>query len=200
MIKHCRKCGDVLNEDNWSPTYLKIVNCICRDCDNKQSRLWKKNNPEKVKVHWIRAARKRGHLPMSENKDCPTFLGIHVAERVLRYVFNDVDVMPYGYEGYDFICNHGKRIDVKSSCIHHDSRWMFTIRHNKTADYFLCLAFDNREDLNPLHVWLLPSEKFNHLTGTGITKNTIHKWDKYKLDIDKISACCNTMKTRDSFK
>ena len=108
--------------------------------------------------------------------------------------------MPYGNPGYDFICNHGKKIDVKSSCALKDTRWnsatswAFHINHNTTADYFLCLAFDNREDLNPLHAWLLPGSKFNNFSKVQISLSTIHKWDAYALDISKISDCCDAMR------
>ena len=135
---------------------------------------------------------------MSENKECSSFLGVFVAERVLSHVFRDVEVMPYGNKGFDFICNNGKKIDVKSACIRRSSsgtlRWAFSIKRNKIADYFLCLAFDSREDLNPLHAWLLPGEKLNRFIGTSIHPSTINKWDDYKLDINKVVSCCNSMK------
>lgn len=69
---------------------------------------------------------------------------------------------------------------------------------NKTADFFMCLAFDNRIDLNPLHIWLLPSYKVKHLKGTGISITTIDKWDKYRLSTDKIISCCDILRGSDS--
>ena len=109
--------------------------------------------------------------------------------------------MPMNNQGYDIICNHGKLIDIKSSCILFRivdgikySRWMFTINHNTTADYFLCLAFDNREALKPLHAWLIPGSKINHLKNTSVSPSTINKWDEYALDISKISDCCDAMR------
>ena len=72
--------------------------------------------------------------------------------------------------------------------------WAFNIGRNTTADYFLCLAFDNREDLNPLHAWLIPGSKINHLTGTSISPSTLHKWDAYALDTSKIGDCCDAMR------
>jgi hypothetical protein len=73
-----------------------------------------------------------------------------------------------------------------------DGAWLFTINHNTTADYFL--AFDNRKDLNPLHVWLLPGIVFSHLASTGIRPSTIDKWDAYQQDISKINTCCDTIR------
>jgi hypothetical protein len=141
-------------------------------------------------------ARARGGEHLSrDNRDCSLFLGVHVAEGVLRHVFKNVEVMPHGNIGYDFICNHGKKIDVKSSC-HKDNGWMFHIRHNIVADYFLCLAFDNREDLTPLGIWLLPGAEFAHLDGARITPNKFNKWDEYKLDIERVITCCDTIRSK----
>ena len=58
---------------------------------------------------------KRGYQSMYENKDCASYLGIVIGERLIRHLFNDVEVMPPGNMGFDFICNKGKKIDVKSS-------------------------------------------------------------------------------------
>ena len=106
--------------------------------------------------------------------------------------------MPYGHKGFDFRCNKGKQIDVKSACIRtrHDlsDSWGFHISRNQIADYFLCIAFDNRKDLNPLHIWLIPGIIINHLTGISISESTLPKWDEYKLDINKTVTCCDSMK------
>ena len=145
-----------------------------------------------------------GAKPASENKQCPIFLGVHVAERVLSKVFKNVEQMPYGHKGFDFRCNKGKQIDVKSSCAqtrdNQSDRWGFQIRRNQIADYFLCLAFDNREDLNPLHIWLIPGHIINHVTRTSISESTLSKWDEYKLDINKVAACWDSMKETQLWK
>ena len=139
-----------------------------------------------------------GGKPASENKQCAAFLGVHIAERVLSKVFKDVKPMPYGNKGYDFICNKGKKIDVKSACTNirdtQCDRWTFTIRRNKIADYFLCIAFDNRKDLNPLHLWLIPVGETNHQMSITISESTLSKWGEYELDINKVAMCCDSMK------
>ena len=158
-------------------------------------RLYRKNNPEKAKAQSIKQHRKNGSLPMAENKECSAYLGVYTAERLLRHFFNDVEVMPYGNPGYDIVCNKGKKIDSKSCCIiKNKNGWSFHINHNTTADYFCCVAFDNRDDLNPLHMWLLPGDKFNHLTHTSISPSTLDKWAEYEQNIDDIVSCCNTIK------
>lgn len=105
---------------------------------------------------------------------------------------------PYGFPGYDFVCNRGMKIDSKAACLslHHGKRtqWKFDISHNQTADYFLCIAFDNRESLTPLHLWLIPGNVINDKQCASVTKTSLAKWDEYTINIDKIFQCCNTMK------
>ena len=116
----------------------------------------------------------------------------------MRNVFKDVESMPHGHPGYDFICNRGMKIDVKSGTTHTSKTradsWLFNIKRNTIADYFLCIAFDNRDDLNPLHVWLIPRDFVNDKIGVGISVTTIDKWDEYRLPIDKTTACCDKLK------
>ena len=212
--KVCRVCGAVLDDKTWSASRRNGKSCICKECDNKCHRQWREANPDrprellrswreanpdKARAAWMRRTRKEGHLPFDKNKECSQYLGIHVAERVLSHVFKNVERLPCGNPGYDFICNHGKRIDVKSSCIRknsNSSNWAFHINHNTIADFFLCLAFDNRESLTPLHVWLIPGNMVNNRTGVGISPSTIHRWDEYQLDISKVMTCCDTLRNQ----
>ena len=195
MTHNCRVCGDTLNNENWYLANRKNYNYICKECGREQQRLYLKNNPEIAKAQSTRGNRKRGHLPMSENKYCTQYLGIFWAERVLRNIYPDVVRMQMNHPGYDLICNKGMKVDVKSGCILKDRNgWQFRINYNAIADYFICLAFDNRQDLNPLHLWLIPGQVLNHLTCTSISPSTIHKWDDYRLSIDKVVACCDIIK------
>lgn len=190
----CRKCGIDLDESNWYPSRRAKNERICKMCYNARGDKWRKANPDKYHTYIEKNQRKRGQLPMSENKRCGAFLGIHIAERVLRNVFRDVKQMPYGNPGFDFICNRGKKIDVKSSCINDRDDWGFNIDRNTIADYFLCIAFDNRESLTPLHLWLLPSNVISHLVVFTVRPSTIQKWDKYRSSIDKVLTCCNVLR------
>ena len=206
----CRACGIELDDENWYKSYKKGRSYICKQCVYEhtvswrkanpekamaQVRLWRKENPDKVKLSNTRSHRKQGARPFDENKECSSYLGVHVAERVLKHVFKNVETMPIGNRGYDFICNRGKKIDVKSSCIRKNlNDWVFGIKRNTIADYFLCLAFDDRENLNPMHVWLLPGETFNHLSSAGIRPSTLQRWDEYKLDVNSVISCCNTIR------
>ena len=131
------------------------------------------------------------------NKNCSTYLGVIIAEQLLAKAFKNVERMPSNNKGFDFKCNHGYMIDVKSSTKNKKrNAWLFMIKQNQIADYFLCLAFDNRQNLNPLHIWLIPSKEINYLKGLSISEGTINKWNKYELTdkLDKVIGCCNIMK------
>jgi hypothetical protein len=100
--------------------------------------------------------------PMEENKECSHHLGTCIAERqygriILPEMFGGIEKeMPYGYPKYDFIVTNGVEIDIKSCCIRENQGWYGWephVRFNDVAKYFVILAFDNRTDLNLLHVW-----------------------------------------------
>jgi len=136
---------------------------------------------------------------MSESRDCASFLGCYIAEELLSHYFNGIHKMPYGNEGYDFICSKGFKIDVKSACLTNSlegqyPRWFFNIERNLIPDYFLILAFDNREDLNPLHMWLIPGNKINQLKSLSISPGKVNKFSQYEKPIDKISSICKKFK------
>ena len=147
--------------------------------------------------YYINGRAALGILPMSDNKQCSAYLGIAVAEKILSEIFNDVITMPMHNPGFDFICNKGKKIDVKSSCVNNKGCWYFTINKNVTAEYFLCIAFDNRTDLTPIHLWLIPGIDVNQKFGFDVSINTLYKWEKYELDINKVVNYCDNKKGGD---
>lgn len=149
---------------------------MCRSCYKKERRVKKPLNPNST-----------------------TYLGCTIAEKVLSRVFKDVTVMKVGNPGFDFFCNKGKKIDVKSACMR-KNRWLFHIKRNTTADFFLCIAFDDRESLTPLHLWLIPLSEVRDKVSASISETTIHKWDKFKLDISETLQCCDEMKEKGDFK
>ena len=134
----------------------------------------------------------------TENKECSSYLGVYVAEEVLSRMFKNVVRMPYGHSGYDFICNKGMKIDSKASVMHHEhnslGRWGFETKHNTLADYFIFIAFDDRDQLMPLHIWMIPSENFKNIEKASISISTLDKWDEYRLPIDDVVKCCDTMR------
>jgi hypothetical protein len=185
--KLCKRCGQIKEKNKFSKDMDSVdgVQCYCKLCyskDQKERSLIKNN----------------GKHPREVNKKCSQWLGIAVAERVLAAVFKNVQVMPENNRSFDFICGKGFKIDVKSSCRGHyknrNDRWNFTIKNNKVADYFLLLAFDSREDLNPEFVWLVPGHVINDKFAINISVTTTDKWKEYEKSIDKVTICCNKMK------
>lgn len=143
--------------------------------------------------------RTQGIKSYKENKQCSMYLGIHIAENLLFNFFENVIQMPMGNKGFDFVCGKGYKVDVKASTRHNrNSRiaegWQFEIGRNKIADYFLCLAFDNRESLNPEHVWLIPSSFINNLRFATVSETTLRRWSEWEQPIDKVVVCCNEIK------
>lgn len=135
--------------------------------------------------------------PMEKNKKCSSFLGVVIAEDILSRIFEGVKRMPTNNKKYDLICNRGYKIDAKSSTLSRNE-WGFKIRQNTVADYFLCLGFDNREDLNPIKIWLIPGSKVNHLKKLSIrnSKISLDKWASYErpIDLNKAIICCDSMR------
>lgn len=200
MTHKCRECNTTLVlGDNWNTCRKKNGQYICKECENLRRQIWRKANPEKERNYYTTSNRKRGMKPFDENRGCASFLGIHVAERVLRHVFKDVQVMPIHNPGYDIVCNHGKKIDIKAACVSYGQRslgmWQFAIRKNQIADYFLCLAFDDRNSLNPMHIWLIPGADINHFAGVNISISTVDRWRKYEINkIESVRSCCDLLR------
>lgn len=181
----CTTCGEkIVLGINWYKSRYDKKNRMCNLCSNACR---------------TRSRRKQGTKPMDSYKEYSAYLGVHIAEQALSKVFKDVKTMPYGNSGYDFICNKGKKIDVKAACLQisngrHGDKWSFAIRHNTTADHFLLLAFDNRVDLTPLHIWLIPGHMFNKFYGVSICASTMSQYGEYVIDIAKVVRCCDSMK------
>lgn len=195
ICKSCYKEKTHYAKGLCQPCYNKQNLIICKVCGEKK--------PHAAKGLCITCYKHKIGIskPMLENKDCSSYLGVHIAEKLLSKVFKNIKQMPYGNIGYDFICSKGMKIDVKSSILifrknlpNYKGEWHFTIRKNTIADYFLCLAFDNREDKNPQHLWLIPANKINYLQMLSISKNQTQKWSQYEQSLNKIIICCNKLK------
>lgn len=151
------------------------------------------------------------YLSMSENRECPLYLGVYIAERILSLLFKNVEKMPDGNPGYDFICDNDYKIDSKGACLSSDGRWLFTIRKNKIADYFFMIAFDDRENLKVEHIWLIKSdvviekiacnsEEFIvnekhviHISRGNISLKRFEKYEKTYL-LEKAQKICDNFK------
>ncbi len=122
-------------------------------------------------------------VAMDENKECSSYLGVHIIERkvapvILNMIFEKVTLMPYSNPKFDALCSNAKeefikkypnitlernkdyKIQIKSSSLVQNincstSSLAFGIRRNNLADYFLLIAIGDREKLNLLHIWLI---------------------------------------------
>ena len=138
-------------------------------------------------------------LSIAENKNSTQYLGIYIAERLLFNIFQDPIMMPHGTCGYDAICRNNYKIDVKSSVLLKNKRWYFNIKQNKVADAFLCIAFNNRVNLNVQHIWLIPGtdiirkKQLNELKSLVIYNTDYSRTSVAKYELgDKLEQANNT--------
>jgi len=208
----CKKCSDEESKKYREEHKEKVKEINKRYQQENQEKIkknkkkYREDHKEKIKKgkkkwyqkHKDEIRQKNGTQSMYENKLCPAYLGIVIGERLIRHLFNDVEVMPYGFPDYDFICNKGKKINVKTACITFQNkkypRWKFRIDCNTITDFFIIVAFDNLTNLNPLYLWMIPGKELNHQGSAQIRPSTINKWDEWKRDINDAQLCCTEMK------
>lgn len=102
--------------------------------------------------------------------------------------------------GYDYRCSKGYKIDVKGATLRKRSHdWVFDIARNTIADYFVCIGFDDRLNMNPLKAWLIPGKEINHQPKLGITptEKSLDRWKRFERPIDNIVGQCNLLKHSD---
>lgn len=223
-MKKCNKCGEIKPPGDFYIDNTKKDNksSHCKECVKErtkkryekhreeikkyhkkyyQEHIEERKEKDKDRYHNRGGRERQNKKSMYKNKTCSNYLGIVVAERLIKHLFNDVEMMPYGHPGYDMICNKGKKINVKASTIHIEQSknlttnfWQFRIGYNKECDFFLCMSFDNVEDINPLIAWMIPVNETNENSSIQISATTIHKWDKWKMDLNNAQTCCDLMK------
>jgi len=138
-------------------------------------------------------------LSMAESRDSASYLGIHIAERLLPKIFQEPRMMPHGNKGFDAICKNNYKIEIKSSVLYKDNRWNFHISQNKIADFFFCIGFNNRINLEIQYIWLIPgndvvrNKKLNEFYSLYIydTEHSRSCVAKYVLS-DKLEQANNT--------
>jgi hypothetical protein len=202
-MKTCRQCGGSkpLSKFYRRGSNRKGYRAICIECEQKNS----STHETAYYRRRLEQLHARGIVrPLSEAKDAPGYLGVYVAETVLSNYFDHVERMPTGDPGYDFLCSKGFKIDVKSACLNPANHrrtgyWLFAINQNSVADYFLCLAFDNRDNLNPLHLWLIPGYLISDHKRFSISEGTVAKWTEYEKPLDRVIACCIDLRDKANF-
>lgn len=200
LQKYCKPCQrDYKNE--W---YKRIppeqrADVRVRNNQAKQKGRATLTTEERIAIS-TKQHRNRGERPMSEAKNCGLYMGVHITENVLSDYFDNLVRMPNGNRGYDFLWNGMFKIDCKSSTLYqrekHTPHWMFSIDKNQIADYFLCLAFDNKFELNPQHIWLIPSRWLREVRMLYIynTSPRLAEFAPFEHPVDKVITRCNAMK------
>lgn len=208
--KTCSKCHETKPLDEFYKQKKGKFgkHAACKKCSNEESRNYSREHKKERKEyqekynqeHKDEIIKKKGNKSMYKNKTCSQYLGIVIGERLLYHLFKNVEVMPRGNIGYDFICNNGKKIDVKTSCLTLQTKryphWKFKIKQNKVADFFILVAFDNRINLKPLHIWIIPGKEINENESKSIRPSTVHKWNRWKRSIEEVQMCCTEMKNK----
>ncbi len=169
---------------------------VCKACSKERRKLYYLKNKKTLLAKTLEYKHKMGiNTPLSEAKDSPCYLGVYITERALSKFFDNIQRMPMNNPGYDFVCGRGHKIDVKSSCrVRKRDSWLFGIGRNDVADYFFCLAFDDRKSLTPMHVWLIPGYKVNHLKQLSISSSNFDKWRDCERSLGKVLESCSVMK------
>ena len=211
-----RYYGSFLIDNDGESLYSKYIRNEISYSDYRNEQV-KKKGFESWNDYTKKMRHEKGEgLSMSENKECSKYLGVHICENkeFISKIINIVESMQCNNPGYDIICGKGKKIDIKCSCLIYNKEWHFSIKKNKIADYFLMIAFDNRETLNVQHIWLVKSNTYIEKTNNYFSKSFIFneriavivgkgiralkRWNKYEItDIYKlkeVQKVCNNFK------
>lgn len=201
MTLEGKKCSTCKKIKSLSEFYAYVrkstgkleVACSCKLCKNKYSiEHARRNRDHRNKVRQAWRYRTGRQTPAKDNPMCSDWLG-NITESILVEAFGAVQRMPPKNPGYDFICKNGYKIDAKASCLYNQRKtWQFDIHENKTADYFICIGFDNRESMTPTKVWLIKGELINDKKCIAMGQHS--KYDIYLYDIDKIGKICDIKK------
>lgn len=119
--------------------------------------------------------------PESENKDCSRYFGNYMEKKYVMQIFEDP--IPFEYEKdkmgriidrtkpYDYICKKGLKIKHIASCIRTDKLhviscfgdpllyWEYLIKNNNVPDYYILSAWNDRDSLEPLYVWIIRGDE-----------------------------------------
>lgn len=165
--------GHAYKDTNGSVRYVSDNRCVC--CKRKYGFNYRRRPDIKTKLINKRAGTENkeymkkyytskklmdnpDYKNMYENKECTQYLGIVIGEEIINDIFDDIEKMPHGNNGYDFICAKKYKIDVKSSSLSDRNSWSFSIKKNITADFFILIAFDDIYNLSPMHLWIIHRE------------------------------------------
>lgn len=207
-LKQCYNCKIYKNINDYHKdrTTKDGLKNWCKECMREYQIEYNKREEVIIRRRYVNNKNryKNGiRTPGIKNKDCPYFLGVAVAENILSKVFKNVKRMLDTNPGFDFTCDKGYKIDVKASCFYtkkNNPCWMFHINKNKIPDYFILIGFDNRKDLNPMKLWLVPKDILKDKVGLSITntERSLKKWKQYELGnkLDEVITCCSSLQSK----
>lgn len=162
-----------------------------------------KDSAEKLK-EWRHETGRQ--LPKEFNEDCSSWFGEFISQNYVMRTFEDPVEMPPSNPGFDWICKRGEKIDHKGACLSRSNKsswrgWNFPINWNNITDYFILSAWDNRDSLNPLHVWvfhkndIVRGRKFCKFGGFSVTNSPkrLKEIEKFEVTdrLDKLKELCN---------
>lgn len=118
--------------------------------------------------------------------------------------------MPSNNPGFDWKC---KNEDNKGRCLTYrlgkSPDCQFDIRYNNIADWFILSAWDNRDSLNPLHVWIFHKndiirgrEFWKRYSFTiTITSERLKEFEEYEITdrLEKLKEIINRLKDINEF-
>lgn len=168
--------------------------------------------------------------PMEFNDSCSSYFGVSFGEELFRRflltIFDQVKKTGYIDKGIDFICKNPRHefIDKYAQFkLERDEEYTlqlkvrnpqrvllgndnlhFPINYNNNPDYFILAGFDNRESMNPIHIWLI--HKNDIIRGRKFWKRIsfsvvnlpqyIMEFKTYELEdeLKLLSKLCNQLK------
>jgi len=148
------------------------------------------------------------NLPKEFNENCSVYFG-EFTESLMVQTFEGAAKMPPNNPGFDWTCKRGDKIDNKGSCLVYladrwAGRWEFYIDYNNIADWFILSAWDNRDSLNPLHVWIfhkndiIRGKIFWRRSALAINNTTkgLREFKKWEVTdrLDKLKELCNRIR------
>jgi len=194
IYKKCSICKRMISVDEFNKNKIAKdgLDTRCKECKRNANRIRmmdknyrrRQSNLKKHRMHVLGIQK-----PMSENIGCSSYLGVYIAENKIDDLFDNLIKAPYGNRKYDFIDYNNKLYDVKSSILRYRKNanpyWEFTIRKNLYADYFICVAIDNRIDTNIMHMWIIPGDQINNKTTLHITNSDdiLDKWREFEYEL-----------------
>jgi hypothetical protein len=117
-----------------------------------------KDEAERYKLYRHETGQKR---PMEEAEDCSAYFGVCIGEKYVSQTFEGSKPAPYGTPGYDWEWN-GLKVQHKARCLNTLGvlYWRFTrLDYNKIAQKFVLSGWDNRDALNPKHIWIFDKDE-----------------------------------------